>query len=485
VRTSGRLGQRSCRAPVPVLDMAADEGLREAVLRQSERSQYEIALACVSDAVITTDASYRIVFLNAAAESLTGWDSVEAIGKPLAAIFSKTDSGTDDINEIPLDPGAALSARAFMAPLVHATLLDKRGFHIGVEYKAFRILNDNNEFVGAVIVARDIARQRAAEITLFAHEKSLLENADALFEEKERAQVTLNSIGDAVVSTDFRGMVTYLNIVAVKMTGWSQTEAEGHALEHVFPLVDALTGEKIACLTTRAIIEDRTVAVDSACVLVRRDGAELAVENTAAPIHDRNGGVIGAVMVAHDVTAARELSRKLAHLALHDSLTDLPNRTLFRDRLTQALVRARRDGSSVALFYVDLDRFKQTNDSLGHNAGDLLLQGVARRLLACARSTDTVSRLGGDEFVLVLTDVHSAEDAVICADKIVRALGAPFEVGEFLLHVTASIGIAVFPDDSTDADTLLRFADLAMYEAKYVGRDNYQFFKRQVDSASG
>jgi diguanylate cyclase (GGDEF)-like protein len=211
-------------------------------------------------------------------------------------------------------------------------------------------------------------------------------------------------------------------------------------------------------------------------VLIRRDSEEIAVEVSAAPIHDRNGGVIGAVMVAHDVTAARELSMKLARLALHDSLTDLPNRALFGDRLSQATTNAHANGGYAALLYVDLDRFKHINDTLGHAIGDKLLQTVARRLLGCVRNTDTVSRQGGDEFVVLLADIVHIRDAVTCAEKILGTLEAPYQIGEHELRVSASVGVAIFPDDASDADALLRCADFAMYQAKYHGRNNYKLF---------
>ena len=213
------------------------------------------------------------------------------------------------------------------------------------------------------IVFRDVGGRRAAERALQSSEESRAENAEALFEEKERAQVTLNSIGDAVVSTNFWGRVTYLNIVAERMTGWSQGDASGRAVDDVFRLIDVTTRNPIPTPTAKAIIENKPVGLGADCMLVRENGVEIAVETTAAPIHDRHGGVIGAVMVAHDVTIARELSHKLARLALHDSLTDVPNRTLLSDRLDQAMMRAHRAGSSVAVLYVDLDRFKHINDS--------------------------------------------------------------------------------------------------------------------------
>lgn len=442
---------------------------REAQSAHNQRFQFETALAGVSDAVITTDSVERIEFMNRAAEALTGWAAADAIGRPLRAVFHTVDAVVDH------HAGTADAPHAGGLPL-QAMLLDRRGFRVAIEYRTSAARDDGGDLVGVVIVARDVTRRRAAEIALLANEQSLLANADALFAERERAQVTLNSIGDAVISTDFRGMVTYLNIVAEAMTGWTQSDAAGLPLSSVFALVDTATRQTIPCPTSRAIIENRTVAVESPCVLVRREGAELAVESSASPIHDRHGGVIGAVMVAHDVTAARELSGKLARLALHDSLTDLPNRTLFRERMAEAMLRARATASSVALLYVDLDRFKQTNDSLGHNVGDLLLQGVAKKLLACVRSSDTVSRVGGDEFVLVLADVHSAADAAGCAEKILHALSGGFLIGDLNLSVTASIGIALYPAHAADADTLLRHADAAMYRAKYSGRATYQLF---------
>lgn len=447
---------------------------REMDLEPHRLYRFEAALASVSDAVLTTDPSSRIVFMNAAAESLTGWTFDTAAGMPLNMVFQPLAHDADD--------SIAPFARSAGESPVRGTVVDRHGIEKAIEYRESAARDSAGEVVGSVIVARDVTRRRADEMALLANERSLLANADALFAEKERAQVTLNSIGDAVISTDFRGMVTYLNRVAEQMTGWPQNEASGQPVDSVFALVDATSRQSIPCPTTRAIIENQTVAVDLPCVLVRRDGTRVAVEISAAPIHDQHGGVIGAVMVAHDVTTARELSEKLARLALHDSLTDLPNRTLFRERMDEAMARAGATGKSVALLYVDLDQFKQTNDSLGHNVGDLLLQGVAKKLLSCVRSTDTVSRLGGDEFVLVLAEVHGDRDAAICAEKILLALNSGFLIGELELKVTASIGIAMYPGHAVDADTLLRHADAAMYRAKYTGRANYQLFSPDMNS---
>jgi diguanylate cyclase (GGDEF)-like protein/PAS domain S-box-containing protein len=307
-------------------------------------------------------------------------------------------------------------------------------------------------------------------------------NAEALFEEKERAQVTLNSIGDAVISTDFAGNVTYLNVVAERMTGWSREDATGRAFDEVFQIVDATTREPLPNPMLRAIRENKPVGLSPNCMLVPRDGVPASIEDSVAPIHDRRGAVTGAVMVFHDVSAARALSLRMAHLAQHDSLTDLPNRVLLGDRLRQAMAMARRVHKNLAVLFLDLDRFKHVNDSLGHAIGDRLLQSVAQRLLACVRSSDTVSRQGGDEFVILLPGQAHAEQAAITAEKVLSALRAVHRIDQHELHISASIGIVTYPDDGATVETLLKNADCAMYQAKEGGRDSYQFFMPEMNA---
>jgi diguanylate cyclase (GGDEF)-like protein/PAS domain S-box-containing protein len=306
-------------------------------------------------------------------------------------------------------------------------------------------------------------------------------SAEALFEEKERAQVALNTIADAVMSTDIQGHVTFLNVVAESMTGWSRDEAAGRPLEEVFRVIDAVTRGIVQNPMALAIRENKTVGLTPNCILVRRDGVEAYIEDSAAPIHDRRGQVTGAVIVFHDVGAARALPLRMSYLAQHDSLTDLPNRILLSDRLTQAIALAHRSGKKLAVLFLDIDRFKHINDSLGHAIGDRLLQSVAQRLLACVRRSDTVSRQGGDEFVILLPEVAHADDAAAIADVILLALSTPHHIAKHDLHVTASVGIATYPDDGTDAETLMQNADLAMYDAKDSGRDNWQFFKAEMN----
>ena len=305
---------------------------------------------------------------------------------------------------------------------------------------------------------------------------------EALFEETERAEVTLNSIGDAVLSTDLSGNVTYLNVVAERMIGWSRMEAAGRPLEHVFRIVDGTTRETAPNPMDLAVRLDKTVGLTANCVLIRRDGVEAAIEDSAAPIHDRQGHVTGAVMVFRDVSATRAMSLQIAHLAAHDFPTDLPNRMLLNDRLTQAIKLARRRGHHLAVLFLDLDRFKHVNDSLGHETGDALLQSVAARLATCVRRSDTVSRQGGDEFVLLLSEVDDADAAAAVAQKVIAALAVPHVVARHDLHITTSIGISMFPDDGQDAETLIKHADTAMYCVKDSGRNNFQFFMSEMNA---
>jgi diguanylate cyclase (GGDEF)-like protein/PAS domain S-box-containing protein len=302
-------------------------------------------------------------------------------------------------------------------------------------------------------------------------------HAEALFLESERAQVTLNSLGDAVISTDLAGNVTYLNAMAEGMTGWSRQEAFGRPLQEVLEIIDGESREPALNPLAMAVLHNKSVGLSANCVLIRRDGHESAIEDTAAPIHDRRGRVTGAVIVFHDVGLARAMSLRMSYLAQHDFLTQLPNRMLLNDRLTQAIMLAQRHGQSLAVLFLDVDHFKHINDSLGHATGDQLLQSIARRLVESVRSSDTVSRQGGDEFVILLPEVGRAEDAALAADKILAAVSRPHRIDSRDLHVTASMGIGVFPADGADAETLLKSADLALFHAKAQGRSNHRFFK--------
>jgi diguanylate cyclase (GGDEF)-like protein/PAS domain S-box-containing protein len=300
---------------------------------------------------------------------------------------------------------------------------------------------------------------------------------EALFVEKERAQVTLNCIGDAVICTDISGNITFLNLVAEKMTGWSWAEATGRPMAEVFRIQDATSHDTTPNPMEIAVGQNRTVHLPSNCILIRRDGFEFPIEDSVAPIHNREGQATGAVIVFRDVSAARAMVVQMTHSAEHDFLTGLPNRMLFNDRLSQAITLAPRHNKKVGVLFLDLDGFKHINDSLGHPIGDKLLQSIAKCLVNCVRSSDTVSRQGGDEFVVLLSEMEQSEDAAISALRMLQAVAEPHSIDHHDLHVTTSIGVSVYPDDGKDAETLIKNADTAMYQAKENGRQSYQFFK--------
>ncbi|MDP8984441.1 MAG: EAL domain-containing protein [Pseudomonadota bacterium] len=303
----------------------------------------------------------------------------------------------------------------------------------------------------------------------------------ALFCDKQRAQVILNSIGDGVLSTDGNHRVTFLNPVAEKLTGWTNAEAAGRMLTEIFQVINSATRERIVPRLEFEVKKGGTMILPPNSVLVRRDGRESPIADSAAPIHDQGGHVAGMVVVFHDVTEVQEMAQRMTHLAQHDVLTSLPNRALLDDRLQQGIALAQRYDRRLAFLFIDLDHFKHVNDSVGHLVGDQLLKEVASRITPCVRGSDTVSRQGGDEFVVLLSEVAHAEDAAIIADKIRLAVAEPYTIAGHFLQLTASIGIGVYPEDGTDAQTLIHCADTAMYHAKEQGRNNSQFFKDEMN----
>jgi len=218
---------------------------------------------------------------------------------------------------------------------------------------------------------------------------------------------------------------------------------------------------------TKAALSNEKAALDEHVLLLQQTNENLV--HTTLKAH----------ALADEIERARE---RMAHLAQHDALTDLPNRILLGDRLAQAISLANRQGKQFALMFLDLDRFKLINDSLGHAVGDQLLQSVAKRLTAAVRVSDTLCRLGGDEFVILLADIEQAQDAAVSAEKILLALAATHRIDQFELQVSVSIGISIYPDDGQNTDSLLRNADTAMYQAKESGRNHYQFFRQTPTS---
>lgn len=292
---------------------------------------------------------------------------------------------------------------------------------------------------------------------------------------RARAAITLDSIGDAVIGVDLDGMVDYLNAAACELTGWSPHQALGRPIAEVMPLACAATGAPLAHPVTLVLGANAPATLAPGALLHRRDGGEVAVADSAAPIHDGVGRLVGAVIVFREVGTTRTPGARRAQLTQHDFLTELPNRALLNDRIGQAVAQAQRCGGSFALLCLGLDAFKQVNATFGRASGDLLLQSVARRLRASVRGADTVSRSGGDGFVVLLADIADAGAAAVCAGKLLAALAPPHTVAGADVCLSAGIGSSIYPGDGQDADTLLKNAGAAMQQAKATGCNTLRF----------
>ncbi len=444
-----------------------DISLRKAAekhLAQME-GRYRGLLEAAPDAMVVVNQGGEIVLLNLQAEKQFGYRRDELVGQKVKNIIP------EGFAERLIADETRTAAEALAQQIgtgIELTARRKDGSEFPIELMLSPLESAEGILVTAAI--RDISVRKNAEMHLAQVE-------GRLFVEKERALVTLNSIGDAVISTDISGNITFLNLVAEKLTGWSRQEAAGRSMPEVFKILDGRSGETIPNPMRQAVGRDRTVHLPLNSILVRRDGSEIPIEDSVAPIHDREGRVTGAVIVFRDVSAARAMAQQITHAAEHDFLTGLPNRMLLNDRVGQAIALALRHRNKVALLFLDLDGFKHVNDSLGHPTGDKLLQSIAKRLVKCVRGSDTVSRQGGDEFVVLLSEVQQLEDAAITARRMLQAVAEAHSIDQHDLHVTTSIGVSVYPDDGLDAETLIRNADTAMYQAKEKGRQGYQFFK--------
>lgn len=289
-------------------------------------------------------------------------------------------------------------------------------------------------------------------------------------------------MGEAVYALDREGHVIFINPAAEKLLGWSREELLGHHGHEAFHYKrpDGSPFPRQECPVFKTIQTGRTYRSEDD-FMVRKDGSFMPVTLVSTPLL-REGAIVGSVAAFHDITERRQAMERIQYLAHYDVLTDLPNRRLLEDRLEQALVRARRNRQPLAVMFLDLDRFKQINDTLGHDQGDELLKAVAQRLTAVVRQEDTVSRLGGDEFVVVLPEITSAGDAEIVAQKIVEAIRSPLKLAGQELHVTTSVGLAVYPQDGEDIVSLMKNADSAMYLAKEGGRDRYCIVRPETPS---
>jgi diguanylate cyclase (GGDEF)-like protein/PAS domain S-box-containing protein len=287
----------------------------------------------------------------------------------------------------------------------------------------------------------------------------------------------LKTIGDAVIAADHKGAVTFMNPVAEALTGWRQEDALGKDLSEVFNTTSEKMSGLAEMLSLKGLLQGGAGGFSSQPVLIAKDGTETPIDSSAALMKDDHGNITGLILIFRNAASRLRAEEQLLHDAFHDPLTGLPNRALFMDRLGHAVARAKRRGDYLfAVLFLDLDRFKTINDSLGHAIGDELLGAVARRLEACVRPGDTVARLSGDEFAILLQDIEDVNAVRQVADRIHKELAAPLVLQGQEVMTTASIGIALSETGYERPEDILRDADRAMYRAKALGKARYEVF---------
>lgn len=425
--------------------------------QESEARLREVT-ANLGEGVYVLDKNGIVTFVNPEAEKLLGWDARDLVGKDGHSSFHyKTPDGTP----IPSDDcpvhKTIRTGQVFRSQ--DDWLVRKDGIVIPVSIVSSPVVQ-NNQITGSVAAFQDISQRLEAE--------------RALRESEERFRLISASANDAIIIVGQAEEITYWNPAAESTFGYKADEALGQNLHHLLAPThhhdDSRRGFEHFRLSGEGTLIGKTLEITA----LRKNGEEFPIELSISAF--RIKGQWHALGIIRDISERKKTEEQIRQLAYYDTLTNLPNRRLLLDRLNQSLVQAKRYQRAVAVMFLDLDRFKLINDTLGHDAGDELLKEVATRLNACVRSGDTVSRQGGDEFVIVLAEIAHAQDAALVAEKIIGTLRQPIFVKGHELQITTSIGIAIFPVNGTDdAQELMKKADTAMYAAKEAGRNGYRF----------
>lgn len=421
-------------------------------------------LKSAGDGIIGVDNNAVITFANPAAELALGYASGSLLGQPADEVF-RVSSQTEDAGQEGRRSARIRAAlrRGMFFDRTELMLVRQTGDVFAAEF-SFSPINDEGERTGAVVVFRDISERKAAE------------------ERLSVAATVFETTAEGIFVVDLDGHISMANVASTRITGWTGEQCLGRLVQDVlFPTNPFSWGE--ACT---ALMDDGRWELEMWSN--RRDGEEYAARLACSLVRDEGGLAHRIVLVINDITQRKRDEERIRFQANYDMLTGLPNRTLFHDRLEVALANAHRLERKMALMFIDLDGFKAINDTLGHDAGDILLRSTAGRLRSCVRESDTVARLGGDEFTVIMSTVEDAAGAAIVAQRIIDSLTDPFDLSSEdgparSGRVSASIGIALLPEHGHTADDILRHADLAMYDAKAKGKANYQFFRIEMEAS--
>jgi diguanylate cyclase (GGDEF)-like protein/PAS domain S-box-containing protein len=346
--------------------------------------------------------------------------------------------------------------KATESHVTEEVLWRKDGSSFPVEYSSMPITRDG-KVMGAVVTFRDITKRKQME--------------EKIRQSEERYRTIIEQMEDGYFETDLAGKFTFVNDAECRNLGYTHEELIGLAAK--------TADEKTAKAIHRLFVEVYKTGIPVKAYdleLVKKDGTKAYDEISISLIRNSKGEPIGFRGIARDVTERKQLQLKIEEIATHDYLTGLPNRVLLTDRFAIAGALARRNKFRLAVMSLDLDKFKSINDSLGHNAGDQVLKIISTRLTGIIRASDTIARIGGDEFILVLLETNQKEDAIVIAQKILNAFMEPLSIDGYHLHLSTSIGIAIYPEDAEDMETLIKKSDAAMYYSKGHGRNQFKFF---------
>jgi diguanylate cyclase (GGDEF)-like protein/PAS domain S-box-containing protein len=428
----------------------------EEALRESEE-KYRLLIEHQTDMVVKVDPEGRFLFVSRSYCDTFGKSEEELLGKTFMPLVHEDDRAATS------RAMAALRQPPYEVYVEQRALTKSGWWWLAWADKAVR--DHSGEVVAIVGVGRDISERKSAE--------------EALARERERALITLHSIGEGVITTDADGRAEYLNPVAESLTGWANDEAQGRPLSEIFQILRDDTREPVQDPALRCFEEQCVVDRTDHILLVSQSGKEYAIEYSVAPIRDAGGSVRGTVLAFKDVTERRRLDQQVTYAATHDVLTGLVNRSEFELRLDRALSAFLKRGTPSVLCYIDLDQFKVVNDTAGHTAGDEMLKQIAALLAEGVRSRDTLARLGGDEFGLVLENC-SVGDALRVCDALIGMLGDfRFTWGNRRFGVGASIGLAPFTLDGAERSILTSRADMACFAAKDMGRNRLYVYHPQ------